>query len=93
MDLPAWSRRWLQAELALCEKKADRIAAHQAHVVRMRELEQFLHRRAKAGRAPPPHATGATYFRTEAEIGLIQAGGQLPPRAKPAALSPPRPEK
>jgi hypothetical protein len=97
-DLPAWSRRWLDAELALCEKKADRIAAHQAHLDRMKEVEQFMHRIVKAGMAVQADATAATYFRTEAEIGLIQAGGKLPPRDKPAAekgeaLSPPRPEK
>lgn len=31
-----WSRRWLEAEQALCKRPEDRIAACQAHVERMR---------------------------------------------------------
>src|SRR4051812_12081531 len=36
-----WSKRWLKAELELSDKKADRAAAYQAHLERMRELTRI----------------------------------------------------
>jgi hypothetical protein len=88
MELPAWSRRWLEAEVALAEKKADRVAAYQAHLDRMKEVERLTHNFARTGQGRAEDATGATYFRTEAEIWLIQAGGELPKQDRPAAAPP-----
>src|SRR5579872_5577398 len=36
----SWSERWLVAELAISDKRPDRMAAFKAHVERARELER-----------------------------------------------------
>ena len=84
-DLFGWSRRWLDAELALSKDKAARLASLQAHVKRTREVEGIADVYAKAGQGQQDHADEATYYRIEAEIMLIEAGGQLPKQDKPTA--------
>jgi hypothetical protein len=68
-----WSERWLNAELALSEKPADRTAALAAHVQRLKELERIFDAHAKAGQARESDAQAATYFRADAEIRLQEA--------------------
>jgi hypothetical protein len=48
-ELFGWSERWLEAELALSDKKADQTAALQAHVDRTRELERLATTYARTG--------------------------------------------
>ena len=84
-ELFGWSRRWLDAQLALCENKKDRLAAYQAHVERTRHEERRMHAFAKTGQGRQADASAATFFRTEAEILLLEAGGQLPKEVKPPA--------
>src|SRR5262245_36236919 len=42
--LYTWSRRWMEAEQALREEKATERAAVQAHLDRMKQLEEFFAR-------------------------------------------------
>ena len=96
-ELPQWSRRWLEAEKALSDKKEDRLKALTAHWRRMKELEKKVSGYVRVGVAHVADARAATYYRTEAEIWLIQAGGEVPKADKaPAAdedLLKPRPKK
>jgi len=71
-----WSERLLNAELALSEKPADRTAALDAHVKRMKELEKMFAAYVKIGQARESDAQAATYFRAEAEIRLLEAGAK-----------------
>ncbi len=71
-----WSERWLNAELALSDKPADRTAALAAHVKRLKELEKMFAHYAKTGQGRESDAQAATYFLTEADIRLIEAGGK-----------------
>ncbi len=71
-----WSERWLNAELALSEKPADRTAALEAHVKRLKELETIFEAYAKTGQARESDAQAATYFRADAEIRLMEAAGK-----------------
>ena len=81
VELLRWSERWLDAELALQDKKADRLAAFKAHVERTRELEQMLTAFAKTGQGKVSDAAAATYERVNAEIRYFEATGELPPKA------------
>ena len=78
-DLFGWSERWLEAELALRDKKEERIAALKAHVDRTRELERVAIRYAKMGVGDVADADAATYERIEAEIRYFQTAGKAPP--------------
>lgn len=79
VELLGWSERWLDAELALKDKKADRIAALKAHVNRTRELERLLATHARIGQGKTSDAAAATYERTNAEIRYFEATGKLLP--------------
>ncbi len=84
-QLPEWSRRWLEAEKSLSNKNEDHLKALQAHLERVKEVENLCLVGAKRGMMHPADADAATYFRIEAEIWLLQAGGQVKPApGKPA---------
>jgi hypothetical protein len=68
-----WSERWLNAELALSEKPAERTAALETHVKRVKEVERMFAHYAKVGQGRHSDAQAATYFRAEAEIRLLEA--------------------
>ncbi len=72
----AWSKHWLDAELALTDKPAERIAALKAHVERMKELEKIATVYAKTGQGRESDAQAATYSRLDAEIRLLEAAPQ-----------------
>jgi len=91
-ELFGWSRRWLDAELALIKDKAARLSALQAHVKRTREVERLMHVFARTGQGKYADATAATYYRIEAEIMLIEAGGELPKKVKDADEPLPKPK-
>jgi RNA polymerase sigma factor (sigma-70 family) len=44
-----WSRRWLQAQLDLSDKKADRDAALKAHLDRLKKVDEFARARLDLG--------------------------------------------
>jgi hypothetical protein len=85
--LPEWSERWLKAELAVVigDNKKDRLVAYQDHLERVKAVERLAIALSKTGQGRQSDADGATYFRVEAEIWLLQAGGKLTqPAAGPA---------
>jgi hypothetical protein len=96
-ELPQWSRRWLEAEKALSDKKEDRLKALTAHWRRMKEVERIALQLVRVGAGFQGDARAATYYRAEAEIWLLQAGGEVPKADKAPAdnegLLKPRPKK
>ena len=80
-ELFGWSERWLDAELPLAEKPADRARVLQAHLDRTREVERMTVGFAKAGQGRQSDADAATYYRLEAEIRLHREG--VTPQALP----------
>ncbi len=68
-----WSRRWLEAELELSNRKDDQVAAYHAHFTRMRELERVTKGRYRNRVNPVEEATAAEFYALEAEIWLTRA--------------------
>jgi WD40 repeat protein len=73
----------LEADLVLATKPAERLAAYEAHLARLREAEDLIRERVEAGvRAyRPADLLGAKAARLEAEVLLAQAAGPSPERA------------
>ena len=67
VHLYQWAQRLLTAELDLSDKQADRVAAYEAHVLRMKEVEDDFNKRVEKGNV---YAAEATFHRLEAEIML-----------------------
>ena len=65
-----WSINWLKAELRLTEKKAERLALHEAHLERLKALEKMAKAQFDAGIIPPTQYHQVVYYRIEAEIWL-----------------------
>jgi hypothetical protein len=78
-ELFGWSERWLEAELALTEKKDDRAKALQDHLDRTREVERVAVTYAKSGQGRQADADAATYYRLEVEIRLLKEGAETRP--------------
>jgi hypothetical protein len=72
-DICIWSRRWLQAQLAVTRKKADKVVAHKKHLQRTKEVEKFAKGMVDSGKASIIKYTTAKYYRVQAEIWLGQA--------------------
>jgi hypothetical protein len=82
-DLPAaradaekvylWSRRVLEAQRDLSDKKAERIAALEDHLARMKELRKVALARYRAGHATHTEALAGEFYVAEAELWLAQA--------------------
>jgi hypothetical protein len=72
------ARLLLGAELDVASSRAERIAAHEAHVKVMKKIEGFILSRARAGRGTMADTELARAARLEAEIALLRAGGKLP---------------
>jgi hypothetical protein len=69
-----WSRRWLEAELAVSLKKSDRVAAYKAHLKRMQELEKVAKNAKEIDVLSSIDAYhNVKYHRLQAEIWLRQA--------------------
>jgi hypothetical protein len=75
------SRELLKAEVRLAAKKNDGsiIAAHQAHVQRMQQLERISQAKYEAGQVAITGYAQVTYARIEAEIWLEEARRSAPP--------------
>ncbi len=78
-ELFGWSERWLEAELALAERQADRARALRDHLDRAREVERLAAGLAKSGQGRQADADAATYYRLEAEIRLSAEGAEPRP--------------
>jgi hypothetical protein len=73
-ELFDWSERWLDAELALRDKKDERVKALRDHLDRTRELERMMQASARAGLGVQADVEAATFFRLGAEIRLVKEG-------------------
>jgi hypothetical protein len=68
-----WSVRWLDAERELSDQRADQVAAYQGHFERMRDLERLIRRLRESAQTTIDEASAAEFYRTEAEMWLLQA--------------------
>jgi hypothetical protein len=68
-----WSRRWLEGELDLSDKKADQLAAYQAHRDRMRKLGRITHERYQNRVNTVDEVTAVDFYVAEAEVWVEQA--------------------
>jgi hypothetical protein len=68
-----WSQRWLESERDLSSKKADQVAAFEAHWKRMKNLEESVRKRYKVGAAAAIELPAVEYYRLEAEVWLVKA--------------------
>jgi len=75
-----WSKRWLGAEKELSSRHDDQVAAYQAHLERMRELEGIVSRmqQAKPGLARIDELSTTRYYRIEAEIWYEKSRKESP---------------
>jgi hypothetical protein len=65
-----WSRNWLDAERDLSARKEDHLVAHQAHLKRMKALQEQVRTVLKAGLGSPTDASAMDYYLAEAELWL-----------------------
>lgn len=61
-----WSRRWMEAERDLASTKAERMAALQGHIDRMKKLEVEVST-INGSTIPFQHITATNFYRAEAE--------------------------
>ena len=71
-----WSRRWMAAQREVTSKKADQVAAAEAHVNRLQQLEKAAKDKYDAKHGPLSDVYSAEYHRLDAEIELarVQSG-------------------
>jgi RNA polymerase sigma factor (sigma-70 family) len=62
-----------ESEMALCHTRTERIAACEAHLKRMRDMDQIVRTLSEAGQIHQAAAALGTYYRIDAEIRLEQA--------------------
>jgi hypothetical protein len=74
-SLNLWSRRWLEAQRELSDKKEDRIAAAADHLERMKKLQADVTASKKGGLGTAADVAAADFYCLEAEQWLTQAGG------------------
>jgi hypothetical protein len=73
-ELPhRWSCRWLEAERALGEPKAQFRLALRAHFLRMQEMERITKERFRARVTTIDEVQACEYYRLEAEIWYREA--------------------
>src|SRR5947208_3396026 len=63
-----WSRRWLEAELELLDRKPERTVAYTAHRDRMRELARVTRDRYRDRVTTIDEVTSTDYYNAEAMI-------------------------
>jgi multidrug efflux pump subunit AcrA (membrane-fusion protein) len=71
-DVYAWSVRWLNAERNMGGKNDDRPPALEAHLRRMKELQQRVTEMSRSGLLSPPDASAVEFYRVEAELWLAR---------------------
>ncbi|HZW32733.1 MAG TPA: hypothetical protein VFF52_18615 [Isosphaeraceae bacterium] len=69
----AWSRLVLDSRRDLAGKPADRIAALEEHLARMKALETFIKKVRRFGFGSSYDVGASEYYRLEAELWLTQA--------------------
>ena len=78
-----WSVRWLDAERELSDQEADQVAAYQGHFERMRDLERLIRRLRESAQTTIDEASAAAFYRTEAEMWVLQAKAGKKPSVRP----------
>jgi hypothetical protein len=68
-----WSRRWLEAWCAVCDKKEDKVAAYRQHLARMQELERLIQKEYQQQVVSLNQVNASHYFVVEAEQWLAEA--------------------
>jgi hypothetical protein len=68
-----WSRRWMEAQREVSDKKEDQIGAVKAHVGRMKELEEILQKLYDTEQIDSASVLAAGFYRLEAEKWLSEA--------------------
>jgi RNA polymerase sigma factor (sigma-70 family) len=68
------SAHWLKAQIRLCEKQSEMVAAYQAHLARLQEVEEISKALFDVGAIPHWNYHRAVSYRMEAEI-LLDATG------------------
>ena len=71
-----WSIRWLEAQKAVRQKKADLVAAYEAHWKRTKETEKFTKEMYDKGKIGSIYYNKTKYYRIQAEIWLNEAKGK-----------------
>jgi RNA polymerase sigma factor (sigma-70 family) len=71
-DAADWSRKWVLAELDRTQNKAERLAALQAHLDRMKMVEQERKAEFDAGHGSPTDVAAGRYARIEAALWLAE---------------------
>jgi multidrug efflux pump subunit AcrA (membrane-fusion protein) len=71
-EVYAWSVRWLNAVRETVSTKEDRVAALEAHVMRMKELQLRVTEMARSGLLAPLEVSAAEFYRVESELWLAR---------------------
>jgi hypothetical protein len=91
-----WSHFVLQTQFDLSDRKQDQLAALEAHLDRMKKLEDLLKKVRKLGFGQAIEVGAVEYYRIEAEYWLaharVQKGAEAPP-PMPVPLQPPAPPR
>lgn len=74
--LYVWSRRWMQGEQRLTPDRTGRLAAAEAHLARMTQLERVVKLNFKAGLAISADVAAAEYYRLRAADAVARARGK-----------------
>jgi putative protein kinase ArgK-like GTPase of G3E family len=78
-DLPdaeklyVWSRRWMEAQRDVSNRKQDQIAAIEAHAARMKGLAKLFKKLQESGHVGQVSTAAAEFYRLEAEKYLLDA--------------------
>lgn len=68
-----WSVRWLESEKLVNQQPAEQLTAYKGHLGRMRQLEELITNLQRAGQATVDEVSAAEFYRSEAELWLLQA--------------------
>jgi hypothetical protein len=82
------AQHWLDSELALCERDADRVAALARHWQLAWTVETVNRARYEAVRIPLQDLAQTQYARLEAELNLVQTVARAGPEGRAALFSP-----
>jgi hypothetical protein len=71
----SWSRCWVDAEMALCRRKTDRIAALKGELNRVKELEKFIKSLRDGDEFWTKVSYEGSFYRADAELRVLRAEG------------------
>jgi RND family efflux transporter MFP subunit len=71
-EVYTWSIRWLNAQREASGNKDDRVAALEAHVKRMKDLQQRVTEMVRSGLLSALDASAVGFYRAEADLWLAQ---------------------